>query len=59
MKKGTCNNCFWADKCDSAGERCEYYDPIFGAENIIANEYEDALKERVEDYQDIIEEQNA
>lgn len=55
----TCNNCMWADKCPDAGRRCEYYDPIIGSENIVMREYKQDLKERAEDYQEVINEQNS
>jgi hypothetical protein len=53
----TCENCYWADKCPDAGKRCEYYDPIIGGENIVRREYEESLKERVEEYNDLVREQ--
>lgn len=52
-----CENCYWADKCPDAGKRCEYYDPIIGRENIVRREYEESLKERVEEYNDLVREQ--
>lgn len=53
----TCNNCYWHDKCPDAGKRCEYYDPVYGAEHIIEREYEESLKERVDEYEDAVAEQ--
>lgn len=53
----TCENCYYADKCPDAGKRCEYYDPIIGEENIVRREYEESLKERVEEYNDLVREQ--
>lgn len=54
----SCKNCYWYDKCDHTG-RCEYYDPIYGAEQIIRKEYEVALYERVSEYDDIVKEMNS
>lgn len=53
----TCENCYWCDKCADAGERCEYYDPIEGAENMAIREYREDLEERHQHYQDLIKEQ--
>lgn len=53
----TCKNCYWYDNCEYAGQRCEYYDPIDGAENITMREYHEYLKERHREYQDIVKEQ--
>ena len=53
-------NCYWYFKCKNHENQCEYYDPIYEFENlIIRKEYEESLKERVEDYQEIIEEQDS
>lgn len=58
----TCNNCYWKEQCEKyegfTNQRCEDYDPIFGAESIVAREYEEALKERVDTYQEIVDEMN-
>ena len=54
----TCKNCYWYDKCTNHDERCEYYDPIFGAEKVVEREYEESLKERAEAYQEIVDEMN-
>lgn len=53
----TCENCLWRDQCPDAGKRCEYYDPIEGAENIAIREYHQDLDERHEEYQELIREQ--
>lgn len=53
----TCNNCYWADKCADAGRRCEYYDPLFGNDNIALREYKKDLKEREDDYRELVNEQ--
>lgn len=57
----TCYNCYWRDHCAKdegfENKRCEDYDPIFGGESIVAREYEEALKERVDTYQEIVKEQ--
>ena len=53
----TCENCLWRDQCPDAGERCEYYDPIEGAENTAIREYHQDLDERHEEYQELIREQ--
>lgn len=57
MKNKTCNNCYYYDKCDHT-ERCEYYDPIYGGDATALKEYNEALKERVDTYQEIIDEMN-
>ena len=54
----TCENCYWFDKCQDAERRCEYYDPVVCGENIIRREYEESLKERVEEYNDLVIEQS-
>lgn len=54
----TCENCYWFDKCQDAEKRCEYYDPVVCGENIIRREYEESLKERVEEYNDLVIEQS-
>lgn len=53
----TCENCFWRDNCRDAGERCEYYDPVEGADSAAISEYRQDLDERNEEYQDLIREQ--
>lgn len=53
----TCENCYWVDKCQDAGKRCEYYDPIFYGNSVIHKEYEKALKERVNNYNELVHEQ--
>ncbi len=53
----TCKNCYWYGQCLEANERCEYYDPIVGADNLIRREYEKILKERVEYYGNLVHEQ--
>lgn len=55
----TCENCYWFGKCEDASKRCEYYDPVFGSENIVLREYLNDLKEREEEYQKVIDEQNS
>jgi hypothetical protein len=57
----TCNNCYYFDNCsegDKSGGRCEYYYSLYAEENIVLNEYEESLRERVEVYQEIIDEFN-
>lgn len=53
----TCNNCLWNDRCPDSGKRCEDYYPVIGCENIVLREYELSLKERVEEYEEIVKEQ--
>ena len=59
----TCNNCYWKEQCEKyegfKNQRCEDYDPIFSAENIIIREYREDLKERLDDYQELIKEQQS
>lgn len=55
MSNKTCNNCLYQNMCDCT-ERCDYYYPLYGEENIAIREYNEALKERVEDYQEIVDE---
>lgn len=55
----TCENCYWYEQCEDARERCEYYDPVIGYENIALREYIKDLREREEEYQGIIDEQNS
>jgi len=54
MKK--CKDCIWRDECGSKKKKaCEYYEP-FDDEEIKAEGYEKTLKERVEVYQEIMDE---
>lgn len=56
----TCNNCLYCDNCsaeDKSNGRCEYYDPLIGAENIAKRQYEQDLKARAEEYLVIVTEQ--
>lgn len=53
----TCKNCYWFGQCVGEGNRCEYYDPVIGSENVVLREYLQALKEREEDYKQLIIEQ--
>ncbi len=59
MRKKTCANCYWVDKCQDKGKRCEDYDPVIGRENVILHEYIVSLKERCEEYQAVVDEQNS
>lgn len=53
-----CSNCYYYDKCGkNSMQRCEFYDPIFGENKNVITEYEESLKERVEEYEELIEEQ--
>lgn len=56
MRK-TCENCLWRDQCPESGVRCEFYDPVDGAENIALREYKKSLYERSRDYLELLEEQ--
>lgn len=51
-----CKNCYWYDKCKNH-EVCEDFEPI-NINSIIEREYEESLKERVDEYQEIIDEFN-
>lgn len=55
-----CRNCIWNDKCQPEEDGCEYYDPINPEETeaVIRREYNEALQERVDDYNEIIAENN-
>lgn len=57
----TCYNCYWKEQCEKCegfdNRRCEDYDPILGERSAPAIEYEKALTERVDTYQEIINEQ--
>lgn len=55
----SCKNCYWYDKCSEHEERCEYYDPIYGADQIAVKEYQTDLKERAEEYRELVEEQQS
>lgn len=55
----TCKNCYWAIGCEDARKRCEYYYPLVGNENIALREYENDLRDREEEYQKVIDEQNS
>lgn len=57
-----CKNCFWYDKCEDRCDNdievdCDYYEPL-DDEEITIEEYEKDLKERVQVYQELIDEQN-
>lgn len=53
----TCENCLWRDQCTDAVGRCEYYDPVEGAENVAEREYRQDLDERHREYLELIREQ--
>ena len=53
----TCKNCYWYEQCARKAGRCEDYFPVYGFGRIIQAEYEDSLKERVEEYEDLVAEQ--
>ena len=55
----TCENCYYADKCSVAGRRCDDYDRVYGSEYVVLHEYKQALQEREEEYQKVIDEQNS
>jgi hypothetical protein len=55
--KDECFGCFWGDKCDATGS-LEYRCSITGVNEYSVREYEEALEERVEEYQEIIDEFN-
>ncbi len=54
----TCNNCLWYDKCDHAA-RCEFYDPIEGADTDALHEYNAYLKQMAQEDEDTINDQNS
>lgn len=55
-----CENCIWFDKC-AQETACEDYDPISfdEAEGEQIAEYENDLRDRVEDYRELVDEQNS
>lgn len=55
-----CENCVWFDTC-AQEVACGDYSPVSVEEEEIAQleEYEDDLRNRHEDYQELIEEQNS
>lgn len=58
----TCVNCYYYDKCgeeDKAHGCCEYYDSIYDNGETVRKEYEESLTERVETYQEIVDELNS
>lgn len=64
MLKTTCANCLWVDKCYDTTlinikktRICEYYESIYD-DGLSMQEYEQSLREREEDYQKVIDEQN-
>lgn len=52
---GSCDGCYWEEQCGS-GERCEHYSSPATDEFRLNLEYEIALKERAEDYEDVLRE---
>lgn len=52
-----CENCIWFGKCNSA-EACDDYYPT-GDDTMDVAFYEQDLKERHEEYMELIDEQNA
>ena len=56
-----CKQCIYCDKCsaeDKKDGRCEYFYSVYGDGELVVNEYEESLEERVAEYQDIIDELN-
>lgn len=56
-----CKDCYWYDKCEDRCDdevECDYYEPLNDEEIAIA-EYENDLKERAQEYQNLIDEQNS
>lgn len=56
-----CKDCYWYDKCEDRCDEeveCDYYEPLNNEEIAIA-EYEEDLKMRAQEYQDLIDEQNS
>jgi hypothetical protein len=51
----SCENCIYSDICDCA-EVCEDFYPVRGYKYIKLHEYEDALRERAREYQEIVDE---
>ena len=51
-----CENCYWFEHC-GCETICEYYDRL-DLDRLIREEYEQSLRERVLDYQEVIEELN-
>lgn len=56
-----CKDCYWYDKCEDRCDEeveCDYYEPL-NDEDVTITEYENDLKERAQEYQDLIDEQNS
>lgn len=58
MEFKSCEKCVWADQC-ACEHACEYYEEVDDCEKIVAEQYEDALRERVEEYEDLVKEVNS
>lgn len=55
MIKNSCKGCMWEDQCGNRG-RCEYYYNILKEEEMLEEEFNQELKERIEEYDEIIAE---
>ena len=54
-----CENCIWCDQC-AQNEVCADFTPLsFTEADIHSEEYEADLRDRVECYQELIDEQNS
>lgn len=56
-----CKDCYWYDQCEDRCDEeaeCDYYEPL-NDEDVTITEYENDLKERAQEYQDLIDEQNS
>lgn len=53
----TCKNCYWYEQCADKGVRCEYYEPILHDNASVIREYLSDLKERAEEYDLVVREQ--
>lgn len=57
IKEKTCTDCLWSDVCSQKSE-CDCYTSLGEDEDISIAEYEDDLKLRVEEYEELIKEQD-
>ena len=53
-----CQRCLWYDCCRALDPHCSYYDPAIPPFDAVRIEYLNSVRERIEDYQEILNEFN-
>lgn len=53
----SCEGCHWYGECVAEGKRCKHYYSVEREEEEIRGEYEEVLRERCLDYEELVAEQ--